>query len=73
VALSPAGEAVTKLFAVPMKIKKTMWYFGQELTFRKEADSIDEAQALLDYEHRQGRIAWWTHKNGKHQIYIKDV
>ena len=46
-----------------------IWYFSQELDFRKEVDTIDEAQTLIDYEHGQGRTACATHYNGKHQIY----
>jgi len=49
--------------------KKTIWYFSQELEFRRESDTMDEAQALIDYEHGQGRMACATHYNGKHQVY----
>ena len=51
------------------KMNQTIWYFSQELEFRTEVESRDEAQALLDYERRQGRTACATHYDGKHQIY----
>jgi len=50
-------------------LNKTIMYFSQELEFKKEVETIDEAQALLDYEKRQGRTACATHYNGKHQVY----
>jgi len=48
---------------------KTIWYFSQELELRREVETIDEAQALIDYERGQGRTACATHYNGQHQIY----
>lgn len=48
---------------------KTIMYLGQELEFRREVKTTDEAQALIDYEKRQGRTACATHYNGKHQVY----
>ena len=48
---------------------KAIMYCGLELEFRKEVKTIDEAQALIDYEQKQGRTACATHYNLKHQIY----
>lgn len=48
---------------------RTIFYFGQELEFRVEVKTINEAQALIDYETRQGRTACALHENGKHQVF----
>jgi len=50
-------------------MKKEIMYLGVMHRLVAEVDSIDEAQALLDYERKQGRTAAATHENDKHQIY----
>jgi len=53
--------------------KPTIWYAGVELKFRKEYKHdktiCDELQALIDWNHRNGKEACCLHENGKHQFY----
>lgn len=55
--------------------KPTIGYFGKELTFRTEikcrddGTDMDEAQALLEYYRKHGKMAACTHYNNAHQVY----
>jgi hypothetical protein len=51
------------------KPKHSIKYFGYTLTFNREVDTIDEAQALIDYYRNMGGEAACLHENGKHQLY----
>jgi len=52
-------------------MKQSIWHAGKQLYFSAEVSSSDEAQALLDYERAQGRVACCLHEDGKHQIYVE--
>jgi len=47
----------------------SIWYFSKELFFNRELGDQDEAQALLDYEFSQGRLACCIHERGKFLFY----
>jgi len=52
---------------------RSIWYFSKELFFNRELNDQDEAQALLDYEFRQGRLACMIHEGGKFIFYIEKL
>lgn len=39
-------------------------------TFKNELNSIDVAQALIDWYKKHGKYAVCLHKNNKHQLYV---
>ena len=53
-----------------VKMKKTIWHRGKELTFKEEIDDIDEAQVIIDGWVALGWFACALHEKGKHQIYV---
>jgi len=53
------------------KMAKSIWYFSKELFFNCELNDQDEAQALLDYEFRQGRLACMIHEGGRFIFYTE--
>ena len=53
-----------------MAKKKSVIYFGVKCVFRKEFNSMDEAQAELDKYCNEGTRACCLHEGGKHQIYV---
>lgn len=55
-----------------MEIKQCFWYSGKLVVFRSQVNSVDTAQALLDYHRSQGRVACCTHHNDKHQVYSEN-
>ena len=49
--------------------RESIFFAGEELFFSEELETIDEAQAMLDYWRRRGFSAACTHYEGKHQLY----
>ncbi len=64
-----SNEMSKKIKDVLIKMPIKIYFAGMELFFRVEADTIDEAQAFLDYYKGKGIVACSTHRNSKHQIY----
>jgi hypothetical protein len=49
----------------------TVNYAGAICLFAQECDTIDEAQAVLDYWRGRGRKACCLHMHDKHQVYLE--
>jgi hypothetical protein len=52
-------------------MKEKIWYLGKELKFNREVETIDEAQAFIDYFKSRNKLSACLHENGKHQVYAE--
>lgn len=64
-----SNEMNKKIKDVLIKMPLKIYFTGTEVFFKVEIDTIDEAQAFLDYYKGKGIMACSTHRNSKHQIY----
>jgi hypothetical protein len=49
--------------------QKTCWYFGKELKLTSQPYNADEAQAMINAEHKKGKLACCLHKGNKIYFY----